>query len=91
MLYEVITPVSVTSRDEYIFDSIPDTFLAGRYHSWVVNDEDLPADLIVTTRDEEGQIMGLMHKEHDVRGVQFHPESVLTEHGKQMIRSYNFV
>lgn len=84
----VATPVNVTSREEYLFDSIPDVIQVGRYHSWVVNDEDLPAELIVTSRDEEGQIMGLMHKEHDVRGVQFHPESVLTEHGKQMVRNW---
>nr|WP_319400040.1 aminodeoxychorismate/anthranilate synthase component II [uncultured Carboxylicivirga sp.] len=84
----VATKVKVTSRDEYLFDSIADEFMAGRYHSWVVNEEDLPAELTITSRDEEGQIMGVCHKEYDVRGVQFHPESVLTENGKQMIRNW---
>ncbi len=84
----VATPVTVTSRDEFLFDSLPDEFLAGRYHSWVVNEEDLPKELEITTREAEGQIMGVRHREFDVRGVQFHPESVLTEHGKQMIRNW---
>nr|WP_321407722.1 aminodeoxychorismate/anthranilate synthase component II [uncultured Carboxylicivirga sp.] len=84
----VATKVKVTSRDEYLFNSIPDEFMAGRYHSWVVNEEDLPAELTITSRDEEGQIMGVCHKEYDLRGVQFHPESVLTENGKQMIRNW---
>ena len=84
----VATKVKVTSRDEYLFDSVPDEFMAGRYHSWVVNEEDLPTELTITSRDEEGQIMGVCHKEYDVRGVQFHPESVLTENGKQMIRNW---
>jgi len=84
----VATKVKVTNRDEYLFNSIPDEFMAGRYHSWVVNEEDLPAELTITSRDEEGQIMGVCHKEYDVRGVQFHPESVLTENGKQIIRNW---
>ncbi len=84
----VATPIVVSSRDEYLFNDMPDVFMAGRYHSWVVNEEDLPADLIITSRDEEGQVMGLMHKTHDVHGVQFHPESVLTENGKQIIRNW---
>jgi anthranilate synthase component 2 len=78
----------VTSRNEYLFDTLPDEFLAGRYHSWVVNEEDLPEELEITAREAEGQIMGVRHREFDVRGVQFHPESVLTEHGKQMIRNW---
>lgn len=82
------TPVTISTRAEYLFDGVPNTFTAGRYHSWVVNDEDLPKELVVTSRDEENQIMGLMHQEYDVRGVQFHPESVLTESGKQMIKNW---
>ncbi|TAJ12341.1 aminodeoxychorismate/anthranilate synthase component II [Marinilabiliaceae bacterium JC017] len=84
----VATPVSVVNRNEYLFNNIPDTFLAGRYHSWVVNEKDLPAELLITAKDQEGQIMGLMHKTYDVRGVQFHPESILTEHGKLMLKNW---
>ena len=88
VFHGVATPVTVINRDEYLFNTMPDTFLAGRYHSWVVNEEDLPAELIITTRDAEGQIMGLMHRDYDVRGVQFHPESILTENGKQIIKNW---
>ncbi len=88
VFHGVATPVTVINRDEYLFNAMPDTFLAGRYHSWVVNEEDLPAELIITTRDAEGQIMGLMHRDYDVRGVQFHPESILTENGKQIIKNW---
>lgn len=84
----VATPVTVTNTNEYIFKGLPETFKAGRYHSWVVNEEDLPAELLITSKEAEGQIMGLMHKEYDLHGVQFHPESVLTEHGKEMIRNW---
>ncbi|MCU4175759.1 anthranilate synthase component II [Carboxylicivirga sp. N1Y90] len=88
VFHGVATPVKVLSRDEYLFDTLPDSFLAGRYHSWVVNEEDLPNELEITSKDEAGQIMGLRHKANDVRGVQFHPESVLTEHGKKMIENW---
>jgi anthranilate synthase component 2 len=88
VFHGVATPVSVINRDEFLFDGVPDTFMAGRYHSWVVDNEGLPADLLVTSRDAEGQIMGVMHRTHDVRGVQFHPESILTEHGKTMIKNW---
>ena len=84
----IATPVKVINPDEYLFNGLPDTFKAGRYHSWVVNEEDLPADLLITSKESEGQIMGLMHKDYDLHGVQFHPESVLTEYGKEMIRNW---
>lgn len=84
----IATPIQVTSTEEYLFKGLPTEFMAGRYHSWVVNEEDLPAELEITSRDAEGQVMGLRHKEYDMRAVQFHPESVLTEHGKQMIRNW---
>ncbi|ASB48563.1 anthranilate synthase component II [Alkalitalea saponilacus] len=84
----IATPVLVTDKEEILFKGLPDKFPAGRYHSWVVRNEDLPDDLIVTSVDEEGQIMGLRHKTLDVRGVQFHPESILTEHGKTMIKNW---
>lgn len=84
----IATPVKVIDKDEKLFKSMPEEFLAGRYHSWVVNENDLPSDLIITARDQEQMIMGLRHKHLDVRGVQFHPESILTEHGKLMISNW---
>ncbi|WP_161887799.1 anthranilate synthase component II [Pontibacter russatus] len=83
----VATPVRVVSEDEPLFRNIPQQFGTGRYHSWLVG-QDLPECLLPTAVDETGHIMALRHKEHDVRGVQFHPESVLTEHGRQMIKNW---
>ena len=75
-------------KDEYLFKGIPLEFDAGRYHSWVVEPDTLPAELEITVENDEGYIMALRHREHDVRGVQFHPESVLTEYGGKMIMNW---
>jgi anthranilate synthase component 2 len=84
----IATPISVCDRNETIFNTLPDTFMGGRYHSWIVNEDDLPEELNITARDTQGQIMAITHKKYDVRAVQFHPESILTEHGKQMIKNW---
>ncbi|HEY0057439.1 MAG TPA: aminodeoxychorismate/anthranilate synthase component II [Pedobacter sp.] len=82
------TAMQVTDKEEKLFDTLPDTFNVGRYHSWAVTNDGLPSDLKVTAKDSDGVIMGLRHLKYDVRGVQFHPESVLTEHGRQMIQNW---
>lgn len=82
------TEMQVLDESEVLFDEMPQTFSVGRYHSWAVNREGLPEDLKITAKDTEGVIMGLRHLKYDVRGVQFHPESVLTENGKQMIKNW---
>ncbi len=82
----IATPIKIMGAD-YIFEGIPEEIEVGRYHSWVVN-TDLPQELEATSFDENGQIMSLRHKEYDVRAVQFHPESVLTPHGKQILRNW---
>ncbi len=74
--------------DEYLFSGVPLEFDAGRYHSWVVEHDTLPGDLEITVENDEGFIMAIRHREHDVRGVQFHPESVLTEYGGMMIKNW---
>ncbi len=74
--------------DEYLFSGVPTEFDAGRYHSWVVEHDTLPRDLEITVENDEGYIMAIRHREHDVRGVQFHPESVLTEYGGKMILNW---
>ncbi len=84
----IATPVSINDDKEYLFKDIPKNIQVGRYHSWVVQEQDLPDCFEVTSRDEEGKIMGIRHKQHDVRGVQFHPESILTEHGKEMMKNW---
>jgi anthranilate synthase component II len=82
------TAMQVLDEDEILFNELPRTFNVGRYHSWAVSREGLPEDLIITAKDTEGVIMGLRHRKYDVRGVQFHPESVLTENGKRMISNW---
>ncbi len=84
----VARPVNIEDRNDYIYNNIPSPFMAGRYHSWVVDDTELPSNLTITSRDENGLVMGVRHNEYDVRGVQFHPESILTEHGKELIRNW---
>lgn len=84
----VATPITITDASEPLFKDVPKTLNAGRYHSWAVSEKDLPACFTVTSRDEEGEIMSIRHKEYDVCGVQFHPESILTEHGKTMMKNW---
>ena len=71
-----------------LFKGLPDELEVGRYHSWIVSDENFPEDLQVTARDSNNYIMGLRHREYDVQGVQFHPESVLTPMGEQIMRNW---
>ncbi|MGW8314872.1 MAG: anthranilate synthase component II [Bacteroidales bacterium] len=73
---------------DYLMEEIPEDFEAGRYHSWVVERSTLPEELEITVENNEGFIMALRHRIHDVRGVQFHPESVLTEYGGKMILNW---
>ena len=87
-MHGIATPVTVVDKEELLFKDCPDTINVGRYHSWVVNQADFPACLEITATDESTEIMALKHKTLDVRGVQFHPESVLTEYGKQMIKNW---
>ena len=83
----VATKVTKT-EDDFIFNNLPNEFEVGRYHSWVVSNENLPADLIVTSTDENGQIMSMKHARFDIRGVQYHPESVLTPYGKKILENW---
>ncbi len=83
----VATPIRLISRD-VIFDSLPSEIEVGRYHSWAVSNLCLPEEIAVTAVDAEGQIMALRHREYDVHGVQFHPESVLTPLGKTIIANF---
>lgn len=83
----VATKIKLCVPDEGLFQDLNDEFEVGRYHSWVV-DKALPDCLEATSFDANGQVMSLRHREYDVRGVQFHPESVLTPDGKKMIRNW---
>lgn len=82
----VATTITVT-KDDPIFKGMSKNLQVGRYHSWVV-DPNVPEELEITSVDENGQIMSLRHKKYDVTAVQFHPESVLTPKGKQMLKNW---
>ncbi|QIP11415.1 aminodeoxychorismate/anthranilate synthase component II [Spirosoma aureum] len=88
VLHGVAHRATVTDSSERLFTDIPDVLTVGRYHSWTVVPDSMPADLRITAVDEYGRVMGLTHIRHDVRGLQFHPESVLTENGVKMIENW---
>ncbi len=83
----IATPVELIGASN-LFEGLPKTFQVGRYHSWVVNEKDLPAELKVTSKDAEGYIMSLEHTSYDVKGVQYHPESILTPEGAKIIGNW---
>ncbi len=83
----VATNVKISVDDEPLFKGLDKNIEVGRYHSWVVN-PNLPDVLEATSFDENGQVMSLRHREYDVKGVQYHPESVLTPNGKQILKNW---
>jgi anthranilate synthase component 2 len=88
-MHGISTPIKVTDATEQLFTNLPGNISVGRYHSWVVSKQGLPDVLTITAIDEkDDSIMALRHKTLDVRGVQFHPESVLTEYGKEMMGNW---
>lgn len=79
---------SILHDGKTIFTGIPSSFTATRYHSLIVKRDTLPAELEISAETEEGEIMGIRHKEYPIEGVQFHPESILTDHGLQLLRNF---
>ena len=90
VFHGVATPCHIIA-DDPIFSGIPRDITIGRYHSWVVSRESLPDCLEITAVSDEGQIMALRHRELNIRGIQFHPESVLTPDGKKMLQNWMFL
>ena len=88
VLHGIATPVELTQNSSVLFNGLPNSFDVGRYHSWIVEKENLPSCFEVTSYDKEGMIMSMKHKEYDVQSVQFHPESVLTPLGEKMIENW---
>jgi len=88
VLHGVTSQTSVEDNDEILFKDVPSTFQACHYHSWAVSPESLTPDLVVTARNAEGMIMGIRHKKYDVRGLQFHPESIMTPEGPKMMANW---
>ena len=88
-MHGIATPIKVTDKNEKLFKGLPESFKVGRYHSWVVDEKAIPDVLTITAIDEaDNSIMALRHNEYDVRGVQFHPESILTEYGKELMANW---
>ena len=87
VFHGICTPVRVIA-EEKMFSGLGESFDVGRYHSWVVSRKNLPQCLTVTAEDAAGRIMALSHKSYDVRGLQFHPESILTPMGKMMMANW---
>ncbi|MCU0376141.1 MAG: aminodeoxychorismate/anthranilate synthase component II [Chitinophagaceae bacterium] len=84
----VALPCNLRGAQSYLFHGLRKTFEVGRYHSWVVNRDSLPDSLEITAEDDLGFIMALQHKTYDIHGVQFHPESVLTPCGAQILENW---
>lgn len=83
----VATKIRIIDED-YIFKGISEEMEVGRYHSWIVDNQDFPDELQITAVDHDNQIMAIKHKHYDVHGVQFHPESILTPKGKNIIKNF---
>lgn len=88
VLHGVTSTSEVTDRDEYLFTGVSDKFQATHYHSWAVRADTITDDLKVTAVNDEGLVMGLRHRKYDVKGLQFHPESIMTPEGPQMIKNW---
>jgi len=88
VFHGVATPITITDQSDLLFKGLPQSFNIGRYHSWVISKDNFPAVLQITSVEENGLIMSLKHKEHKLYGVQFHPESILTEHGQKIINNF---
>lgn len=89
-LSEVVHGVAseVKIEKDLLFEGLQERFTVGRYHSWVIDEQTLPGELEVIARTPDQQIMGVRHRDFAIRGLQFHPESILTEHGVRMIRNW---
>ena len=88
VFHGVATDCELTTVNSQLFKDMPVKFTIGRYHSWIVSEENFPGELEITARDENNYIMALQHKTFDVQGVQFHPESILTPDGEKIMRNW---
>lgn len=86
LMHGKVSPILHTGQG--VFRGLPSPFKATRYHSLIIERDSLPTDLEITAETAEGEIMGIRHRTHPVQGVQFHPESILTEHGMQLLRNF---
>ena len=88
VFHGVATEMEIIKKEAIIFKGIPQKFEAARYHSWIASNENFPRTIAITAVDEDGAIQAIEHKEFNVSAVQFHPESILTEVGEQIVRNF---
>jgi len=84
----IASKVQIIVRDESLFNGLENEIEVGRYHSWVISKENFPPDLEITSIDENGEVMSIRHKTYDIKGLQYHPESVLTPQGKKILENW---
>jgi anthranilate synthase component II len=84
----VTSTIEVKDSDEYLFEGVPNMFQGTHYHSWAVRADSIKPELKVTAVNDEGLVMGLRHTKYDVKGLQFHPESIMTPEGPKMIANW---
>lgn len=84
----IISKVNLTQNQDPLFNDIPSGFEVGLYHSWIIDQKTLSEDLLITSVNEKGIIMSVKHKNFDVKGIQFHPESILTPFGKTILKNW---
>jgi len=87
-IYHGVATEATQTKEHKIFNNLPEKLEVGRYHSWAVNPDDFPTELEITSVDQNGMIMSLKHKIYDVHAVQYHPESILTPDGKQILENF---
>lgn len=80
--------IQLLNSNDYLFEGIPEHFDGGLYNSWIVSEKNLPESLLITARSKEGIIMAISHKHHDIKGIQFHPESVMTPSGERILLNW---
>jgi len=88
VFHGVASQLTVLDKSDKLFETLPTQFEIGRYHSWVVSQNNFPSELKITAVEENQQIMALRHTKYNLYGVQFHPESILTEYGKEIIANF---
>ena len=88
VLHGIRSNINLDKKIEPFFDGLAEHITVGRYHSWAIDETSLPAELLVTARDEQGVIMAISHRNYLVKGLQFHPESYITIEGKQILKNF---
>lgn len=87
VFHGIKTPISITKKD-VLFEKMNTIIEVGRYHSWVIDKATMPSELVILAQDEDGEIQALSHKKYNVKGLQFHPESIMTKEGKQILANF---